>query len=100
MTSGRPPLRASAGRATVMTGNRGFGAWADIFGDTVVAAALLDRMLHHAVVITIEGNSYRRREHATLIPEHMRLRHPLAEPARPTLVKRGPGRPRKERVAC
>lgn len=82
--------------ALVMTGNRGFGEWADIFGDAVVATALLDRLLHHAVVIPIEGNSYRLREHAALIPEHMRARHPLADPAIPLAVKRKPGRPRKE----
>jgi DNA replication protein DnaC len=81
--------------AMIMTGNRGFGEWADIFGDAVVATALLDRLLHHAVVIPIEGNSYRLREHAALIPEHMRLRHPLTEPTA-VPVKRRPGRPRKE----
>lgn len=85
--------------AMVMTGNRGFGEWADIFGDAVVATALLDRLLHHAVVIPIEGNSYRLREHASLIPEHMRLRHPLADPTGPAPVKRGPGRPRKDPIA-
>jgi len=85
--------------AMVMTGNRGFGEWADIFGDAVVATALLDRLLHHAVVIPIEGNSYRLREHASLIPEHMRLRHPLADPTGPAPVKRGPGRPRKAPIA-
>jgi DNA replication protein DnaC len=81
--------------AMIMTGNRGFGEWADIFGDAVVATALLDRLLHHAVVIPIEGNSYRLREHAALIPEHMRLGHPLTEPTA-VPVKRRPGRPRKE----
>ncbi len=85
--------------AMVMTGNRGFGEWADIFGDAVVATALLDRLLHHAVVIPIEGNSYRLREHAALIPEHMRPRHPLADPAIPPAIKRKPGRPRKESQA-
>ena len=60
--------------AMIMTGNRGFGEWADIFGDAVVATALLDRLLHHAVVIPIEGNSYRLREHANLLPEHLRPR--------------------------
>lgn len=85
--------------AMVMTGNRGFGEWADIFGDAVVATALLDRLLHHAVVIPIEGNSYRLREHAALIPEHMRLRHSMTEPALQAPIKRGPGRPRKEPVA-
>ena len=82
--------------AMIMTGNRGFGEWADIFGDAVVATALLDRLLHHAVVIPIEGNSYRLREHAALIPEHMRPRPLLNEPANLPTVTRRPGRPRKE----
>ena len=81
-----------------MTGNRGFGEWADIFGDAVVATALLDRLLHHAVVIPIEGNSYRLREHADLIPEHLRGR-PLREPTPAVELKRRPGRPRKESAA-
>jgi DNA replication protein DnaC len=82
--------------AMIMTGNRGFGEWADIFGDAVVATALLDRLLHHAVVIPIEGNSYRLREHASLIPEHMRARSPMHEPTAVSVVRRRPGRPRKE----
>jgi DNA replication protein DnaC len=85
--------------AMIMTGNRGFGEWADIFGDAVVATALLDRLLHHAVVIPIEGNSYRLREHATLIPEHMRTRHALTDPTATVPIKRRPGRPRKEPIA-
>ena len=84
--------------AMIMTGNRGFGEWADIFGDAVVATALLDRLLHHAVVIPIEGNSYRLREHADLIPEHLRARS-LREPAPLVELKRRPGRPRKEHAA-
>jgi len=84
--------------AMIMTGNRGFGEWADIFGDTVVATALLDRLLHHAVVIPIEGNSYRLREHADLIPEHLRGR-PLREATPVVELKRRPGRPRKEHAA-
>ncbi|MBQ0933668.1 IS21-like element helper ATPase IstB [Ideonella alba] len=85
--------------AMIMTGNRGFGEWADIFGDAVVATALLDRLLHHAVVIPIEGNSYRLREHAALIPEHMRTRHALSDPGAAIPIKRRPGRPRKEPIA-
>lgn len=84
--------------AMIMTGNRGFGEWADIFGDAVVATALLDRLLHHAVVIHIEGNSYRLREHADLIPEHLRARSALNETAAAP-PKRRPGRPRKEVAA-
>ena len=85
--------------ALIMTSNRGFGEWAEIFGDAVVATALLDRLLHHAVVIPIEGNSYRLREHADLIPEHLRNRglHTEATPA--SLTKRRPGRPRKDITA-
>ena len=82
--------------AMIMTSNRGFGEWADIFGDAVVATALLDRLLHHAIVIPIEGNSYRLREHADLLPENMRARSTLIDNANSSPVKRGPGRPRKE----
>jgi hypothetical protein len=84
--------------AMIMTSNRGFGEWADIFGDSVVATALLDRLLHHAVVIPIEGNSYRLREHANLLPEHLRNRAALQSGTQPE-IKRGPGRPRKETAA-
>lgn len=82
--------------AMVMTSNRGFGEWAEIFGDAVVATALLDRLLHHAVVIPIEGNSYRLREHAALIPEAMRARTSLLDPMAAQPAKRRPGRPPKE----
>ena len=60
--------------AMILTSNRGFAEWSEIFGDAVVATALLDRLLHHAVVIQIEGSSYRLREHVQLLPEHMRSR--------------------------
>src|SRR3982751_2795176 len=58
--------------AMVLTSNRGFSEWAEVFGDPVVATALLDRLLHHAVVVRIEGSSYRLRQHAELVPEHIR----------------------------
>lgn len=58
--------------AIILTSNRGFAEWGDIFGDRVIAAALLDRLLHHAVVIQIDGNSYRLREHAALMPENLK----------------------------
>jgi len=66
--------------AMILTSNRGFADWGEIFGDAVVATALLDRLLHHAIVIQIEGSSYRLREHAQLLPEHMRSRLSSAEP--------------------
>ncbi len=78
--------------AMILTSNRGFKDWGEIFGDNVIAAALLDRLLHHAVVIQIDGNSYRLREHAALVPEN--LINPLTAEALPP--KRRRGRPRKE----
>src|SRR5215470_20341719 len=61
--------------AMILTSNRGFGEWGDIFGDQVVATALLDRLLHHAQVVQIEGSSYRLREHAALVPDNLKARH-------------------------
>ena len=46
----------------MLTSNRGFKDWRTIFGDNVVAAALLDRLLHHATTLNIEGESYRLKE--------------------------------------
>nr|WP_330085250.1 IS21-like element helper ATPase IstB [Methylocystis iwaonis] len=76
--------------AMILTSNRGFAEWGEIFGDPVVATALLDRLLHHAAVFQIEGSSYRLREHADLLPEHIRSKaflNPLPVPA--TLKRRG-----------
>jgi IstB-like ATP binding protein len=64
----------------ILTSNRGFAEWGEVFGDPVVATALLDRLLHHAVVIQIEGSSYRLRQHADLVPEHMRSKAPVTSP--------------------
>jgi len=47
----------------VITTNRGVGSWGEILGDTTVAAALLDRLLHRSVVFNIDGESYRMRSH-------------------------------------
>lgn len=80
--------------AMILTSNRSFAEWGDIFGDHVVAAALLDRLLHHAVVVPIEGSSYRLREHAELIPEHLRNRS--ITPPQQTEPPRRRGRPPKE----
>ena len=79
--------------AVTLTSNRGFGEWGEVFGDTVVAAALLDRLLHHAIVIEIAGNSYRLREHAKLVPENLRL-PPITAPAKPRKQR---GRPPKNK---
>ena len=50
-------------RGSIMiTSNRSVGEWGNVFGDAVVATAILDRLLHHSSVITIRGDSYRLRE--------------------------------------
>ena len=43
----------------ILTSNQSFGAWGEVFGDRVIATAILDRLLHHAVTMNIRGNSYR-----------------------------------------
>jgi DNA replication protein DnaC len=46
----------------LVTSNRSVGEWGSVFGDSVVATAILDRLLHHSHVLTIRGESYRLRE--------------------------------------
>jgi DNA replication protein DnaC len=46
----------------ILTSNKSFGEWGDIFTDQVLAAAILDRLLHHSTTINIRGNSYRLRQ--------------------------------------
>ena len=53
----------------VITTNRPVGAWGEILGDTTVAAAMLDRLLHRSVVVSLDGASYRLRHHATAAEE-------------------------------
>ncbi len=48
--------------AMLLTTNRSVEEWGEVFGDTVLATAILDRLLHHSHVITIHGESYRLRE--------------------------------------
>jgi DNA replication protein DnaC len=43
----------------IMTSNKHFGEWGEMMSDTVIATATLDRLLHHAHVINIRGNTYR-----------------------------------------
>lgn len=43
----------------ILTSNQSFGAWGEVFGDRIIATAILDRVLHHAITINIRGNSYR-----------------------------------------
>lgn len=76
--------------AMILTSNRGFAEWGEVFGDPVVATALLDRLLHHAVVVQIEGASYRLRAHADLMPVHARTHAAITPPPPPKRRGRPP----------
>lgn len=56
----------------ILTSNQSFAAWGEVFGDRVIATAILDRLLHHAVTLNIRGNSYRLKDKlkAGLIRSH------------------------------
>jgi DNA replication protein DnaC len=43
----------------VVTSNKPFGRWGEVFGDPIVAAAMIDRLVHHAEVVSLKGDSYR-----------------------------------------
>jgi len=53
--------------STVLTSNKGFEEWGGVLGDEVMAAALIDRLLHRCHIVNIRGNSYRMREHQDLL---------------------------------
>jgi DNA replication protein DnaC len=76
--------------STVLTSNKSFEEWGEVFGDDVMAAALIDRILHHCHLVNIRGNSYRMREHTelyrTLQPEFE-----AAEPVRRTRRSKASG---------
>ena len=46
----------------IVTSNKPFSAWGEIFGDDIVAAAMIDRLVHHAEIIALKGDSYRLRD--------------------------------------
>jgi DNA replication protein DnaC len=66
----------------VITTNRPVGSWGDILGDTTVAAAMLDRLLHRSVVINLDGDSYRLRDHHA---QAQQLRHTITAGTRQPL---------------
>lgn len=72
--------------STILTSNKSFKEWGDVFGDPVVATAMLDRLLHHCHIVNIRGNSYRLREYRE-----------MAMPTNQDPPRRRPGGPRKDR---
>jgi len=69
----------------ILTSNKSYGDWGGIFGDPIIATAILDRLLHHSTTINIRGESYRLkdRRRAGLLPsreQDQRLPPPLSVP--------------------
>jgi DNA replication protein DnaC len=53
--------RYAAGKSTIVTSNKSYGQWHEIFPDQVLAVAMLDRLLHHSTTLNIRGDSYRQK---------------------------------------
>ena len=46
-------------QSIIITSNKSFTVWAEMMGDEIIATAMLDRLLHHTNIFTLEGESYR-----------------------------------------
>ena len=67
--------------STVLTSNKGFEEWGGVLGDEIMAAALIDRLLHHCHIVNIRGNSYRMRAHQDLLRTAQERRRGEVEPS-------------------
>lgn len=77
----------------ILTSNKSYGEWGSIFGDPIIATAILDRLLHHSTTINIRGESYRLKERrkAGLLPSSEPQCQPQPVPPAPTpRTKRNP----------
>ena len=65
----------------ILTSNKGFGEWGELLGGSVIASAVLDRLLHHRHVLNIPGESWRLRDkrQASLFPSLQHVGRGLAE---------------------
>jgi DNA replication protein DnaC len=59
MTAGSRVIPKPSTGMPAATSSKVFGRWGEVFGDDVVAAAMIDRLVHHAEVIALKGDSYR-----------------------------------------
>jgi len=70
----------------ILTSNKSYGEWGSIFGDPIIATAILDRLLHHSTTINIRGESYRLKERRKAglvpLPEPQQDERPLAAGSR------------------
>jgi len=52
-------LSSDKSATSLLTSNKAFDEWSELFHDAVIVTAILDRLLHHSVIVNIRGNSYR-----------------------------------------
>jgi DNA replication protein DnaC len=59
----------------ILTSNLTFGSWDTAFGDSVLTAAMLDRILHHSIIVSINGESFRLKDKrkAGILPKSKRI---------------------------
>lgn len=87
----------------VLTSNKSYGDWGGIFGDPIIATAILDRLLHHSTTINIRGESYRLKEgrRAGLVAGRESEGRPGAQPpAAPAVASPRGRRPRASPPGC
>src|SRR5262249_39361334 len=81
----------------ILTSNKSYGDWGSIFGDPIIATAILDRLLHHSTTINIRGESYRLKDRrkAGLFPRAEEEGRTASFPSSETLQNgpRGQGSP-------
>ena len=70
----------------IVTSNKNFARWGEVFGDDTVAAAMIDRLVHHAEVIALKGDSYRLKDRDLGRAGRLQLRDQSIDP---TLVDHG-----------
>jgi IstB-like ATP binding protein len=70
----------------ILTSNKSYGDWGSIFGDPIIATAILDRLLHHSTTANIRGESYRLKDRrkAGLFPPAEEEARPAPFPSSPT----------------
>lgn len=67
--------------STIFTSNRAFSQWNEVFADVTIASAILDRVLHHATLVNIKGESYRLKERKEFMKQKQQIANTLfAEP--------------------
>ncbi|MFN8583104.1 MAG: ATP-binding protein [Gemmatimonadaceae bacterium] len=80
--------------------NKSFEEWGEIFGDEVMATALIDRLVHHCHIVNIRGNSYRMKNHAELYAALRPTSQPASRSLHPETRRASRGPPRANWLAA